>query len=124
LRYVYWVNVTIRLLLLPILLLSVPGFAQHAPVHKHTAHSKVVPVLSVKVIPAERGTWGYDIFSDNRLYIHQPSVPGLPGNKGFATKAKAQKAADIVCQKIRKGIMPPTVSIEELRKANLIPTSS
>jgi hypothetical protein len=115
---------TIRLLLLSSFLFSVPAFAQHAPTYKHTAHSKVVPVISVKVIPAEKGTWGYDIFSDNRLYIHQPSIPGLPGNKGFATKAKAQKAADIVCQKIRKGVTPPTVSIEELRKAHLIPTSS
>jgi len=115
---------TIRLLLLPILLLSAPAFGQSAHAPKHVSSHKAVPVISARLIPAEGGTWGYDIFSDQRLYIHQPSIPGLPGNKGFATKAKAQKAADIVCQKIRKGITPPTVSIEELRKANLIPKSS
>jgi hypothetical protein len=118
------VNVTIRLLFLLIFLLSVPAAGQSAQAHKKTAAHKSSPVLKVRIIAAESGTWGYDIYSDNRLYIHQPSVPGLAGNKGFRTKGQAQKAAAIVCQKIRKGIMPPTVSIEELRKAHLIPTSS
>ncbi len=29
--------------------------------------------------------FGYDILDQNRIIIHQPSVPGLPGNKGFST---------------------------------------
>lgn len=115
---------TIRLLVLLMLLWSVPGLGQSGHAHRHASYRKSAPALNVRIIAAESGTWGYDIYSDNRLYIHQPSIPGLSGNKGFATRAQAKKAANIVCQKIRKGITPPTVSIEELRKAHLIPISS
>ena len=30
-------------------------------------------------------TWGYDLYIDQKLYIHQPSIPSVPGNSGFST---------------------------------------
>lgn len=48
--------------------------------------------------------------------IHQPAIPGIPGNEGFKTKEAAQKVADLVVNKIKKGEMPPSVTIEELKK--------
>jgi hypothetical protein len=72
------------------------------------------------IIPSENKTWGYDIYMEKRLYIHQPSVPGLPGNEGFKTKADAEKVAKLVIEKIKKGEMPPTVSIEDMKKLKVL----
>lgn len=69
-----------------------------------------------KIIPSADNTWGYDILVNDRLLIHQLTKPSLPGNKGFATKTQAQKVADLVIEKIRKGEMPPSVSQEEMKK--------
>ena len=40
----------------------------------------------------------------------------MPGNEGFKTKADASKVAQLVIGKIKKGEMPPTVTIEEMQK--------
>ena len=66
------------------------------------------------IIPAENNTFGYDILSNNRKLIHQPIIPGLAGNKGFATKQDAEKVAKLVMNKVSHNIMPPTVERREL----------
>jgi hypothetical protein len=76
--------------------------------------------FSFKLIPAANNTLCYDIYSDGRLLIHQPSVPGLPGNEGFATAADAEKVARLVIQKLKNGEMPPTVTIEEMKDMRVI----
>jgi hypothetical protein len=76
--------------------------------------------ITTKIIPAEGNTWGYDILIEGERFVHQSSKPGLPGNRGFATKAKAQKVADLVVAKIKKGQMPPSVSIEEMKQLKSI----
>jgi hypothetical protein len=77
--------------------------------------------LSYKIIPAANNTFAYDIYSDSKLIIHQPSIPGLAGNEGFRTKAGAEKVARLVTAKIDKGEMPPTVTMEEMKKLKAIP---
>jgi hypothetical protein len=72
--------------------------------------------LTFKIIPADHNTWGYDIYNNNKMFVHQPSVPGAPGLNGFKSKAKATKVAKLVIDKINKGISPPTVTQEELNK--------
>ena len=52
--------------------------------------------------------------------MHQPNIPGLPGNEGFTTKERAQTVAEFVVKKIRKNEMPPTVSIEDLNKMGVL----
>ncbi len=76
--------------------------------------------LTCKIIDAANKTFGYDVYAEKRLMIHQPSRPGLPGNEGFKTKADAEKVALLVIDKIRKGEMPPTVAIEEMKQLNVI----
>ena len=49
--------------------------------------------LTYKIIDAPNHTYGYDVFADGRLMIHQTSVPALPGNEGFKTKEDASKVA-------------------------------
>lgn len=70
--------------------------------------------LTYQIIPAPANTFGYDILSDNKILIHQPSRPGLPGNSGFKKKQDAEKVATLVIYKLSHNIMPPTVEKKEL----------
>ena len=70
--------------------------------------------LTCTIIPAANDTWGYEIFDEGKLMISQKSIPALPGNNGFKEQAQAMQVAELVMQKIRKGEMPPTVTVEEL----------
>ncbi len=76
--------------------------------------------LTYKIINAPNNTFCYDVYADGRLMIHQSSAPGLPGNEGFKTKDDATKVALLVIDKIRKGEMPPSVSIEEIKQLEVI----
>jgi len=52
--------------------------------------------------------------------VHQPHIPGLPGNEGFTTREREQKVAESVVKKIRKNEMPPTLSIEDLNNMGVL----
>jgi hypothetical protein len=69
---------------------------------------------TIKIIPAANNTFGYDILLYGRPLVHQPNIPGLPGNEGFTTKVRAQIVAEFVVMKINNNEMPPTVTIEDL----------
>lgn len=76
--------------------------------------------LTYKIITGIHQTYGYDIYKNNQKLIHQPSIPCIKGNKGFAKKEDAEKVAKIVIEKIRKGEMPPTLTIEEMKKKGVL----
>ncbi len=77
-------------------------------------------LYTYKLVPSIHNTWGYDIFRDNKLMIHQMSIPGLPGNEGFKTKTEAGKIALLVIEKLQKGEMPPRVTLEEMRNLKVL----
>lgn len=82
-------------------------------------HSAFLPKengYTIKIISAEGGTYGYEIYSKNKLVIRQLNIPGQSGNKGFKKKSDAQKVARLVADKMSKGIMPPTVEKAEMEK--------
>lgn len=58
--------------------------------------------------------YGYDIYVWGQPMIHQPNIPAIPGNSGFKTEEYAKKAGEFAAMKIKKNIMPPGVSPEEL----------
>ncbi len=73
-----------------------------------------VPELTYKTYATGKG-WGYRIFTnDTLLVIQQDVVPGMPGEHGFGSEAKAAATAAYIVSKIRKGLFPPTVSPREL----------
>jgi hypothetical protein len=72
--------------------------------------------ITYRIIPAPNKTWCYDILMEGRLFIHQPNAPGLPGNEGFKTKKAAQRVAELVVSKMKRGEMPPSITIEEMKK--------
>ena len=54
------------------------------------------------------------------MYIHQPNIPAIVGEQGFADTLSAAKTAKLVIKKIKKGEMPPTINISDLKKINAI----
>jgi hypothetical protein len=76
--------------------------------------------ITIKIIPSVNNTFGYDILLYGRPLVHQPNIPGLPGNEGFTTKERAQTVAEFVVKKIRNNEIPPTVALEDLNKMNVL----
>lgn len=64
--------------------------------------------------------WGYDIYEGSSMRIHQPHIPAVQGNKGFKSEYDAQKAAEKVIEKLNHGIMPPSLSVEELKELGVL----
>jgi hypothetical protein len=64
--------------------------------------------------------WGYDIYLNEQLYIHQPIIPAIIGNKGFSEEKYAEETAKRVIEKIRKHILPPDVTPAELDSMNVL----
>ena len=100
---------------------SLNGLAQlpNIPPHHTKKSAAVKHQLTYKIINSEQNTFGYDILDYNRPMIHQPAVPAMPGNKGFATKEDATKVAKLVIQKINKNIMPPSITPQELKSLKI-----
>lgn len=101
-------------LLLVALVFSPDAIAQQ---NKNTKSSKTISQksnLSFKIIDSEQNTFGYEIYNNNQKMIYQPTIPGLPGNKGFKRKTDAEKVAKLVIAKINRNEMPPTVTKKEM----------
>jgi Domain of unknown function (DUF4907) len=65
-------------------------------------------------------SYGYDILIDGAKFIHQPYIPSISGNKGFATKEKAEATAQLVIHKLKNNIMPPSLSPKELDSLGIL----
>jgi hypothetical protein len=76
--------------------------------------------INIKIIPSANNTYGYDIVVYGRPLVHQPNIPGLPGNEGFTTKERSKTVAEFVVTKIRNNAIPPTVTIEDLNKLGVL----
>ncbi len=71
-------------------------------------------VYTYEAIFSMENGWGYNILNQGELYISQPHIPAVSGNKGFDTEEKANTTAAFIVIKLNKGIFPPTISPEEL----------
>jgi hypothetical protein len=76
--------------------------------------------ISYKVISSANNTFCYDIYSEGKMMIHQPSKPGMAGNRGFKTEEEAIRMANFVINKIKNGEMPPTVTEADMRQLKLL----
>jgi hypothetical protein len=76
--------------------------------------------ISIEVITAPESTFGYNVLKNGKIYIHQPHIPSISGVKGFSTKEKASRAGELMKYKIQNGIIPPTISSQELDSLELI----
>lgn len=87
----------------------------------YTGDSIKIDKYLIKIIPSDNGGYGYDIYVKKKLVIHQPTIPAMQGNTGFATKTAAEKVARKVVGKMQKGESLPTITIEEMKQLNAIP---
>ncbi len=70
-------------------------------------------VFSFKITTQEDG-YGYEVLKNRRAFIKQPNIPAIEGQKSFATKEQAITTAKFVIEKLKKGTLPPSVTIQEL----------
>jgi hypothetical protein len=117
--------------LLPLLLvMGVTACAWTIPVQKQTP-APAHPALSADSTPIAKkyhyqlfvrpdGAFGYDVFSGNKKFIHQETIPGIPGNKGFTSEKDATKVAALVVNKLQQNIFPPTITTEELKQLHVL----
>lgn len=73
--------------------------------------------INIKTFRIKKG-WGFDIFLNNKKYIHQVNIPAINGEKTFKTKIEALKIAELMKSKICSNIIPPAITIQEIK--NLI----
>ena len=75
--------------------------------------------VGYSIIQSPDSSWAYDIIVDGEVIIHQPIIPGISGKRGFASKEDAAIVARLVVDKIKNGIMPPGISLEEIEKSGI-----
>lgn len=75
--------------------------------------------FSFKIFATPESTFGYNIYENKRLIIHQPHIPGMRGQKGFERESDARQVAMLVIEKLKKGIFPPTVTVDEMKSRNV-----
>ena len=120
------ISIFLAVLLMLFIMAGVPGTSISAEesAGKQEAKKQKNPYanaeISTKIIPSAKKTFGYDILLYGRPLVHQPNIPGLPGNEGFTTRERAQTVTEFVVKKIRKNEMPPTVSIEDLNNLGVM----
>lgn len=74
-------------------------------------------LLTIKAVQYPKG-WGYDILADNKVYIHQNQVPAISGLHLFLSKEDAEKAANLMIEKLKRNRLPSIDSIE-MQKAGI-----
>lgn len=78
---------------------------------------KKQPSLSYQCFKTDKG-WGYDILVEDKVFIHQPMIPKMPGTAGFATEQQARQVAEIVIGNIKLG-QRPTITREQLQRVGI-----
>lgn len=66
--------------------------------------------------------WGYDIKVDNKIFIHQETIPAIPGERKFLLEQDALKTGNAVMEKLIKG-EHPSLSYEEVMALGLRSTA-
>ena len=77
------------------------------------------PSLVVSYSDEYKG-WGYDIYVDNKLFVHQPYIPAVTGLQGFKSESDAKKTGELILYKIKNQVIPPSISIHELDSLGIL----
>jgi hypothetical protein len=72
----------------------------------------------IEIISLQNG-FGYQLYENKKLIIDQQTIPAIQGNQAFQTYESAEKCAEFCLQKIKKGIFPPTITVEELNSLGI-----
>jgi hypothetical protein len=58
-----------------------------------------------RVIKVENG-WGYELFSKDKIIIHQEIIPVIEGNSPFLSRSDARKTGKLALYKLSTGKIP------------------
>ncbi|MBX3256761.1 MAG: DUF4907 domain-containing protein [Chitinophagaceae bacterium] len=95
-----------------IILLLAVGTAGSRYIWKYYAGQEKLPVA---VIPFKANNgWGYDITVDKKIYIHQETIPSIPGNQAFQSKEDAIKTGNLAMKKLLATGRLPSLSQSEI----------
>ena len=109
-------RLVIFLMAMLFLLFKINTRAQHTfPSAEEIKNSK----LTYRIIDGPQHTFGYDILRNDTLFIRQSVKPAMQGNTGFKSKKDASDVAEYVISKMYKGEVPPSISLEEMKKLNI-----
>ena len=108
-----------RLIVLFTILLSPAVGAANAQTVQDSSVKITLSSIELRPFETDNG-WGYDIFLNGKKYIHQTTIPSMPGTAGFASKADATIVGDLVVGKIERNEMPPSVTPEELDSLGVV----
>ena len=61
--------------------------------------------ISSKTFHTDIG-WGYDIYTNDTLFIHQEFIPAIEGRKGFQTEAEAKQVANLSLERMKHRKLP------------------
>jgi len=92
------------------------GLTAQTPAKKTTEAKELA--TEAKLFETDKG-WGYDIYVKGKKYIHQTSIPSVPGTAGFTSEKDAEKVANLVVGKVNRNEMPPSVTPEELKELKI-----
>jgi hypothetical protein len=67
-------------------------------------------------------TWGFTIYMNGKIYIHQQLMPGSESSSGFQSKKDASKVAELIIRKIKNHISPENVRENELDSLGIVRT--
>ncbi len=113
----------IKLVILGVLVLAGLGYVVFTKLHKgekeEVSNLYENSDITVNTFEGDAG-WGYDVSIDGKLYVHQPNIPAVGGNKGFKSEADARATGNLAIEKIREGVIPPTISVEELKAIGVV----
>lgn len=62
----------------------------------------------------DTGGWYYSIESNEKVLIIQRDIPAIAGDIAFSDSVQALKIADLMINKLERGIFPPGIFIDEL----------
>jgi len=98
-----------------LLLLSLLISCNNHPTNKDAVNKDV---FVIKVYSVDSLGWGYDICKNEKVIIHQTNIPAINGNLAFKTKDNAQKTAELVVEKLKNNVFPPSLTKEEVEQIN------
>jgi hypothetical protein len=83
----------------------IPGIAIITILFLILTQCQVNNKFDYRVIKVENG-WGYELFSNDKIIIHQEIIPVIEGNSPFLSRSDARKTGELALYKLSTGKIP------------------
>ncbi len=70
--------------------------------------------INYKTIHSDSLGWGYDIYSNKKILVHQIFIPAIEGKKGFVSEEQAATIAKLIIAKMSVSKAFPSVTVHDL----------